>query len=720
MIGRAPLPDPPTTIMRRRSSVIALACALAFAACSSDGVAPGAGSGEAPAPEAGSSAWERQLEAALAEPGDALSAATASALAVRPLEPVLLAEAEVVDLQRRMFLATVYDELEFQPVFVTQDGLTDAGARIVDTILAAEAHALEPSDYLPDEALAWIERLDELAHARNLLTAPTPQQAEIDALLEHASDPAVRAADAPAAVLIREHAEGTLRAAYDARLELERATRGAAAIVDALLADGLLAYAFDQRHFNPHYLDIENPTDEEKHAAIAERMRATFRAAAAAESGDAMQVLLDALPPSHPQYTGLLAERARYAAIVENGGWETIEPRSLRRGSSGARVRQLRQRLAIEGYFEGDTESDVFDAELQEAVRHYQQTHQMDVTGESSRMFWGSLNVTAERRLEQIELTLQRWRENRIGDDPRYLWVNIPDMHAEAWKDGNRDMRFRIVVGNTTRECNRRTGQMEYVNATPVQSAELSYVVLNPTWSVPIRIAREELLPELLENPNYFEEQGFEHIVNENGTEIIRQSPGPNNPLGKVKFMFPNIHNTYMHDTSRPMYFQFPIRAFSHGCMRVSEPDALLEYVLREDGRWDEDQVAEIFESQEETTIVLREHVPVHIEYYVVTVDDDGFANFLADIYRLDRDRLSPPDPEDLQCDPEPTPDHRLVLVEGELMIEDLDGVQYTREEWEQLQNGGGLGAGSGEGSGSGVMDELGVPASVTEGDYGP
>jgi murein L,D-transpeptidase YcbB/YkuD len=339
----------------------------------------------------------------------------------------------------------------------------------------------------------------------------------------------------------------------------------------------------------------------------------------------------------------------------------------------------------------------------------------MDVTGESSRDFWSSLNIGADRRLQQIDLTLQRWRENRIGDDARYLWVNIPDMHAEAWREGQRDLRFRIVVGNTTRQCDPRTRQMAYVNATPVQSATMSYVVLNPTWSVPIRIAREELLPELLENPNYFEEQGFEHIINDNGTEIIRQSPGPNNPLGKVKFMFPNPHNTYMHDTSRPQYFRFPIRAFSHGCMRVSEPDALLEYVLQQDGQWDERQIERIYEGGEETTISLREHIPVHMEYYVVTVDDDGYANFLADIYRLDRDRLDPPSANDLACDPDPTPDHRLVLVEGELRIEDMEGVQHTREEWEALNN-------PSEGSGERpvVQDDLGVPASLLEGDYGP
>jgi murein L,D-transpeptidase YcbB/YkuD len=691
--------------------------------CASESVTGGDGSGSlAVTAPSGSGAWQRQLRASME--ADAAAHYTAfldAQVAERPIEALLLGEEPRPGLERRTFLAHAYAAREWRPAFV---GTEDIGARaqaILDTLNAAGAHALDPGDYLTEERLEALDRFAQLAHARAQLPDVSLTSTQLDALLAREALDAAEGAGNPALAVLEiglasnAEALASLLTFHQARLELERAFVGARALADVSIADAALAYAFDQRHFNPHYLSIESPTDDEKHAEISARMRATFDALAAAPTAEAMQTALDALPPSHPQYAGLLAERARYAAIVEDGGWQRVAPTTLRRGSRGPRVIELKRRLAREGYFEGDLEDDRFGDTLQQAVRRYQATHQMDVTGESSRDFWSSINIGADRRLQQIDLTLQRWRENRIGDDPRYLWVNIPDMHAEAWRDGQRDMRFRIVVGNTTRQCDPRTRQMAYVNATPVQSATMSYVVLNPTWSVPIRIAREELLPELLENPNYFEEQGFEHIINDNGTEIIRQSPGPNNPLGKVKFMFPNPHNTYMHDTSRPQYFRFPIRAFSHGCMRVSEPDALLEYVLQQDGQWDERQIERIFEGGEETTISLREHIPVHMEYYVVTVDDDGYANFLADIYRLDRDRLDPPSANDLACDPDPTPDHRLVLVDGELRIEDTEGVQHTREEWEALNN-------PSEGSGERpvVQDDLGVPASVLEGDYGP
>ena len=708
----------------RIGGVVVLGLTLALvAACSSESAGPSEGSGNAAltAPT-GSSAWQRQLRQSFETDAAAHYAAFLDThVAERPIEALLLGDEARAAVERRTFLAHAYADREWRPALVADDGIGPRAQAVLDTLRTASDHALDPADYLTEARSEAIDRFAQLAHARAQLPAVTLAGPQLDALLTDAALDAARDAEQPAIAVLQTAFEASPEALaglltfHQARIELERAFVGARALADVSLADAVLAYAFDQRHFNPHYLDIENPTDDEKHAEISSRMRATFDALAGAADAPAVQQVLDALPLSHPQYAGLLAERARYAAIVADGGWERVTPATLRRGSRGQRVVDLKQRLAREGYFDGDLEDDRFGEALQQAVRHYQTTHQMDVTGESSRDFWSSLNISADRRLEQIELTLERWRENRIGDDPRYIWVNIPDMHAEAWRDGQRDLRFRIVVGNTTRQCDPQTQQLRYVNATPVQSATMSYVVLNPTWSVPIRIAREELLPELLENPNYFEEQGFEHIINDNGTEIIRQSPGPNNPLGKVKFMFPNPYNTYMHDTSRPQYFRFPIRAFSHGCMRVSDPDALLEYVLQQDGQWDARQIERIYEGGQETTISLREHVPVHIEYYVVTVDDDGFANFLADIYRLDRDRLDPPSAADLSCDPDPDPDHRLILVEGELLIEDAEGVQHTREEWEARNN-------PSEGSGERPVleDDLGVPASVLEGDYGP
>lgn len=701
-----------------------LAVALAVVSCTTGDDAPSAeGSGEASvSANAGTNAWVRQVEDDLRARSSSLAAsALAEQIADEPLRAVLLLEDAPAPIVRRQFLAHLYDARGWRPILVDGEGWNARAERVLQTLIGADAHALDPADYATPELLAHIEAFRRLQATRQALAELTLSDAEISALLEREAE--ARESDDASAALVALALDPAgpapaFAAAAAERLPVEQAFAGAAALTDAWLADAMLAYAFDQRHFNPFSLGLEEPTgatDDEKHEAIAARMGETFAAVGDAQAADAVQAVMDALPPSHPQYAGLMAERARYLAIVENGGWDELRPTSLSRGRSAPRVAELRRRLHAEGYYDGDLENEDFDRALEDAVRAYQETHQLEVTGESSRIFWQSLNTSAERRLQQIELAMQRWRENRIGDDPHYVWVNIPDYHAEVWKDGQREMRFPIVVGNRTRECDRRTGQMRYVNATPVQSATMTYVVVNPTWNVPIRIAREELLPELLENPNYFEEQGMERIVRPDGYEHIRQNPGPNNPLGRVKFMFPNPHNTYMHDTNRPQYFRFPMRSFSHGCMRVSQPMELLEYVLRHDGKWDDDRMEEILESNEETTISLSTPIPVHIEYYVTRVDDEGRANFLSDVYRLDRDRLNPPDPEDLECEPDPEPDHRLVLNdEGELRIEDPEGNQFTREEWADVQEG------SGEAMPEGLDDETGVPASVTEGDYGP
>ena len=596
----------------------------------------------------------------------------------------LLDDAPLVTLRRQQFLAALYAARDWRPVFAVGGTLTARADAVIAGVSSAEAHALELDHFLTDDAFAHLRTAREVGHAWRARPRIEPTAQAIDAIVDRLDATGVdeptgeglAAAALTAALASDDEALADLRRAHEVRLELEQTWAGAAAVAEALLADAFLSWAFEQRHFSVASLD-EDLTETERHNAIAERMTGSFEALAAAADYDAAMSVMTALPPSHPQYAGLLAERARYAAIVADGGWERVTPMSLQRGHEHPRVADLKDRLAVEGYYEGEID-ETFDAELEDAVRSYQETHQMEVTGRSSRMFWGSLNVPADRRLAQIELTMQRWRESRIGDDTYYVHVNIPDFHAEVWRDGERQTRFRIVVGNTDRVCDRSTGQWRYVNATPLQTAEMTYVVLNPYWNIPRRILEEELLVELLENETYFEEQGIEVVIDDNGSERVRQMPGPNNPLGIVKFMFPNPHNTYMHDTSRPQFFQYPIRAFSHGCMRVQNPADLLQLLLENDGQWDEERIEGVFESGEEFVMTFREPIPVHIEYYVVRVDDDGRANFLADVYRYDRERLGDIDDDALDCDAEPESSLRLVLgEEGRAMYRDEEGNLY-------------------------------------------
>ncbi len=595
------------------------------------------------------------------------------------LRNLLLHEEPPVRLRRQRFLYALYAERDFTPVFIQDGGVSDRYTPVLDALRQAGAHALPASRFYDDTLLSALDRAAEF-EALSERTSVVLTGDEVDAVLDLIDASNLASSQTPGLDLMAILGDPTrsplseLAKRFSSDVESERLRAGSAAIAEALIIDRVLDYAFEQRHFNVSMID-EEFTEAERDQMIADRMTATFSALAQSESTTDTQAIMEALPPSLPQYPLLLVELTRYRQIVADGGWPEVPRSSLRRGSQGERVSALQQRLAIEGYYQGEIDG-VLSSSVLDAVNAYKLTHQMDADGELDRSFWASLNVPAEDRLAQIELTIQRWRESRIGDDAYYVFINVPDFHAELWRNGERQMRFRVVVGNTTRVCDPATQTLRYANATPLQSAEMSYLVMNPYWNIPRRILSEELLPNLLEDNEYFESHGIEQIENANGSITVRQRPGPENPLGRVKFIFPNPHDTYMHDTSRPHYFRFPVRAFSHGCMRVQDPLDLLETVLRNDGQWDEDEIQRIFDSGEETSRRLNTPIPVHIEYYVVRVDDEGRANFLSDIYRYDRDRLNPPDPGSLRCTPDASrPEFRLVLdEEGNPMVRDAEG----------------------------------------------
>lgn len=594
----------------------------------------------------------------------------------------------------RRHLREFYGSRDYRPVFTNAEGLPNfRGRAVVEALTGAEDHALNERKYARPTLLHRIRLQGELLAAWRQLPVPRPDSdgwATLDELV--AADELDGSDNRVAAVLDRvlpdrpESLEASplpeLSAAWLDRLRIARAIAGNRAAVELQLADAWADWAYDMHDFN--YVAV-NPDaeDDEQRDIIRDQMRASLDEMAAATDMTGARAVVDDRIPPFVQYERLQGARRRYLEIVEAGGWQEVNPTSLSRGSHGAVVEELKARLAAEGFFEGEM-NDRYDADLEEAVRNYQETHQMEVTGRTSREFWSSLNVPAEQRLAQIELTMQRWRESRIGESEYYVHVNIPDFHAELWRNGVMERRFRIVVGNTHQMC--RDGRMQYVNATPIQSAEMSYVILNPYWNVPSRIMREELLPAAVENPNFFAENGYEYITLENGATLVRQMPGENNALGAVKFMFPNEHDTYMHDTPRRQFFNYPVRAFSHGCMRVQDPLGLLEHVLRNDNQWDPDQIERLRESGRESRLNLREPIPVHIEYFVVRVDEEERVHFNADIYRLDRARLDPDYVREEPCDPQSSnsaPEFRLAS-DGRILTRNEEGELVDAREAQQ------------------------------------
>jgi len=366
--------------------------------------------------------------------------------------------------------------------------------------------------------------------------------------------------------------------------------------------------------------------------------------------GRTMVGRLEALRPTYPPYERLAEMFPAYRSVMQRGGWPEVPAsvRGLGPGVVASGVATVKRRLAAEGYFPGREESPhgrYYSDALADAVRAYQSTHQLRRTGKIDPPTWRSLNVSAETRFHQMRVTLQRWRESRAVDQRHYIRVNVPGFHVAVWRDGERQMRFRTMVGQTTVNEDEESGERQWPHATPLFSDTLRYLVFNPYWNVPQSIRNAEIEPKLEENEDYLEEERIEKVTTPNGYTHLRQKPGPENALGRVKFLFPNDQSIYLHDTPHDEMFRRPFRALSHGCIRVESPMRLMNYLLDRDGRWDEEErlalMKEWYGKDSESWVRLQEPIPIHLEYYVVRADREGQVHFYSDLYDLNEERLA-------------------------------------------------------------------------------
>lgn len=355
--------------------------------------------------------------------------------------------------------------------------------------------------------------------------------------------------------------------------------------------------------------------------------------------GDAKE-WVDAVRPPHKEYEALAAALEALHGQKEKGGWVTV-PAVSKPGASGPAVAALRQRLAMSGHFKGDpAASTAYDAEVEAAVKSFQELHGMKATGIVDQATLAAMNVPIETRMRQAALNLQRWRwmPDDLGD--RHFMVNIPNFHVYAREQGKTVMDIRVVVGKVG-------------NNTPLFSDEMESVVFSPYWNIPDSIAQGETLPAIARDPNYLARQNME-IVRTSGEKVdasevdwndpealkgfsFRQRPGAGNALGHVKFLFPNQHNVYLHDTPADNLFGKPTRAFSHGCIRVEEPEQLAKYVLKGYPEWTEEAIGVAMHSGNERHVKLKEKIPVHIVYFTSWVDENGGLHFKPDIYGYDQ-----------------------------------------------------------------------------------
>lgn len=596
----------------------------------------------------------------------------------------------------------LYDQRRNRKLFAQIDGTRARGDVIVAVLAAAQRHGLDPGPYHLARIAELDARLEEIASENPPWNVQSLAASEAETLVTWVkiqeldpNDPQTPTKIFEALVRSEPEASPIPRITTDVLgyREVFSKTASLTAELELRIADGALRYARDMKHFNlarEDWRDIKKAGGSK--ALIYGRLETTFKELAAA-SVDEVDAVFSALEPQHPQYAKLLSALERYRSIAASGGWSKAKRTKVEVGASSKRILALRERLMKEGYLDAADATDrtqenttsratheaeaavltggnapssdaesapkkeekdrnlkVVDERLLDAVKTYQETHQFRANGEVTGGFWRSLNKPVETRIRQIEITLQRWRESRYRGEPNYVFVNIPDFHAEVYEDHERKMRFRVVVGNRQKKCDPKTKKWVYPNATPIQIAQLDHLIVNPSWWLPSRIIDEEIMPEVRSDSNYLEDNDYEWVKTRDGKERLRQKPGDQNALGRVKFIFPNPHNTYMHDTPKKRYFQYPLRAFSHGCVRVHEPIAFAEYLLEKDGLATSERLDELLDSDRTKKFDVKDKMPVFFEYYVVRVDEQGRANFLADIYQLDKLRNAE-DPEAmLEC----------------------------------------------------------------------
>ena len=536
-------------------------------------------------------------------------------------------------------ILNIYNQNNFNLLFITAGELTPMGVTLTSELSQIGSWGLEPDKYhleLIQQKLTSIEGLKRFRAEAEFILHPDETAALIEWLSQDGSEVALCDTDWLLKQVLDQEITPlrplAIRAdQYKKSLEDEFRLNWQ---IEVLMADAFLALAYDLRDHNLSCVPEVTVAEKGQDAFIKERLSSSF----VAFSEDVGE--LKNLYPPFPQIQKLHDTYLRYKEFCELGGWSSFSPRKvLRRGKKSPDVVLLKRRLASEGYWDGD-EDEVFSNDLRKAVQHYQQTHQLNDNGRIDTGTLRSMNRSCELRLAQIKMTLKTWYDSNLCKKDHYVFVNLPDFHAEVWNNDKRVMRFKVIVGSTKRTYSKTEKRYEYRNATPIMVNQIKYVIYNPYWNVPRRIRRKELEPKLVENPLYYEENHYEIFVNENGREILRQVPGDHNALGVVKFSFPNDQKIFMHDTPKKHLFKKPVRAYSHGCIRVENPLDFAFYMLTNDRQWREEKTTEILESGEERWIKLKKPVPIYINYFTVRIDNDGFAHFLADIYKYNRPKL--------------------------------------------------------------------------------
>lgn len=326
------------------------------------------------------------------------------------------------------------------------------------------------------------------------------------------------------------------------------------------------------------------------------------------------------------QYSKLSGFLPFYYNLQKQGNWDSIPQRkkALHVNDDTVIIATIKDRLHRLGDLSVNDSTTLFDSSLFTAVKSFQQRMGLGTDGAIGPKMIDELNVTPARRIQQILVNLERMRwMPPPHKENEYIFVNIPEYKMYVYDKGNLDFSMNVIVGTAA-------------NSTVIFSGDLKYIVFSPYWKLPAKIVKNEILPALRKNPDYLVKNNMERTGGPDSLPSIRQNPGPGNSLGKVKFLFPNNYDIYLHDTPNRNLFSSSNRSLSHGCIRLGEPKKLAEYLLRNDTSWNETRIDTLMNNTKEKWVTLPRTVPVVISYFTAFVDDAGVLNFRRDIYRHD------------------------------------------------------------------------------------
>jgi murein L,D-transpeptidase YcbB/YkuD len=329
----------------------------------------------------------------------------------------------------------------------------------------------------------------------------------------------------------------------------------------------------------------------------------------------------------HAQTQLLQKELDRLYEVEKQGGWKKIKPgkKFYSKGESAATIKQIKQRLQASGDFTLADTTSKFNDELELTVKKIQRRFGLEENGVIDLSLIKQLNLSVDERIDQLLANIERLRAMPEPGTGTRLVANIPEFRLHVYEGSKHVFDMAIVVGTES-------------NKTVTFNDEMKQIIFSPYWNVPPSIVQKEILPAMRRNKNYLRNNNYERIGTEDGLPVIRQKPGRTNSLGLVKFVFPNSHAIYFHDTPAKSLFQVRKRTFSHGCIRLAEPAKLAQYLLRNNSEWTTQKIEEAMNSGKEQGVNLQQPVAVAITYFTAWVDESGLLHLREDVYGHDKE----------------------------------------------------------------------------------